>query len=110
RFALTRQTENFVTLCRNHGLDFELSIDPGLPDRVLGNEEVIASVLDDLVANAAEAGGIGPVILEIHGQSENRFLFRVRDFGRGLTAQEIGSYFGPEPSWPRRPRWNSAPS
>jgi signal transduction histidine kinase len=76
-----------------NGIDFRCTIDDSLPE-VQCDSEQIKQVLFNLVINAVQATGAGPV--DIHASSNNGFAFiAVQDQGAGIPADQEDRIFEP---------------
>jgi CheY-like chemotaxis protein/nitrogen-specific signal transduction histidine kinase len=81
------------------GLEVDVKIAKGLPDRVSGDEVRLRSALENLVDNAVkftERGSVGfSASAAGAGQGRVRLMFTVTDSGIGITAADLKRLFRP---------------
>lgn len=81
-------------VCRQHGGQFRGHFDAA-GVYIQGNQDALASVVQNLVENAVEAGGPGVVVeLRCFGR-DGEFVVEVADDGPGMTAEQAGRVFEP---------------
>ncbi len=111
--ALLHDMEDmFQVLAREKGLSLEISVDQGLPRWVMGDEQKLHQVLNNLLGNAVKFTDKGGVLLRVglhpaqapsvaepglkSEDSPSRILFEVEDTGPGIpenARQSIFSHF-----------------
>jgi signal transduction histidine kinase len=85
--------------CREKGLDFEVSIAPGVPGRLCGDRVRLAQVVGNLLGNAVKFTSRGSVRLgvclapEPETSGRAKLLFRVEDTGVGVPPEQSGRIF-----------------
>jgi CheY-like chemotaxis protein len=80
------------------GVELVIDIEPGVPERVLGDPQRIRQCLSNLVGNAVKFTAQGEILIEVgHRQSAGRGIvhFQVRDTGIGMTGQAAAALFQP---------------
>jgi len=81
------------------GLDLISSVDPDVPDRLVGDPTRVRQVLVNLLGNAIKFTAAGSVILRVAKEGETgdhfRLRFSVTDTGIGLTAEQRQRIFEP---------------
>lgn len=79
------------------GLDFSITISPGIPEFVIGDELRIVQVLNNLISNAYKFTSVGEVHVEIvkTAMSGDRMelFFMVSDTGIGIAKADQGKLF-----------------
>ncbi len=99
RFGLRACIENAVDQVASRaaagGLDLIISIDPALPDTVIGDETRLRQVLGNLLSNAVKFTEQGEVVLEARPAQApaDNIAFEVRDTGIGIPADRMGRLF-----------------
>ncbi len=86
----------------DRGLSLELTIDPTIPDQVLGDPARVRQVLLNLLSNALRYTEVGGVEVRLmrddairRGPDEPpRLRVEVRDTGKGITAEHLEEIFG----------------
>jgi signal transduction histidine kinase len=85
---------------QDRGLELRTTIDPSLPETVLGDGKRVQQVLFNLVGNAIKYTDQGGVVLDVSptaapkGQ-DVQLLFSVTDTGIGIPDKELKSLFDP---------------
>jgi len=78
-------------------IDFSLKVDPELPANIIGDELRIKQVLNNILSNAFKYTDSGQVNLCVDFISENAaetmLIFNIRDTGRGMSKEQLGSLF-----------------
>jgi signal transduction histidine kinase len=83
---LDRVATQTSSLFSGKGLGFEMHIDPGLPDTILGDQGRIEQVLVNLLSNAVKFTSTGTVTLEAKADySADTWLVAVTDTGKGIA-------------------------
>jgi PAS domain S-box-containing protein len=89
----------FGPSCGKKGLDFSFSIDPRLPETLVGDEGRLRQILLNLVGNAIKFTERGFVRIDVAPQDEltNEFMlfFTVSDSGCGIPVDQIELVFNP---------------
>jgi two-component system sensor histidine kinase EvgS len=90
----------FDVAAKNRNTTLECSLDPALPDRLVGDETRVRQVLFNLVGNAikfTEHGRIevGAHLLPQMQDGKERVLFSVTDTGIGIPADQLRDIFEP---------------
>ncbi|MDQ7034627.1 MAG: histidine kinase dimerization/phospho-acceptor domain-containing protein [Anaerolineae bacterium] len=75
--------DNLSVLAENKGLDFEVSVDPNLPETLYGDEESLSKIAVNLLGNAIKFTEEGTVSLSLEKQ-DNQMALEVRDTGMGI--------------------------
>lgn len=82
---------------KDKGLQFELRLDPAVPDRVVGDPGRLRQVLNNLLSNALKFTEFGWIGLDIHPASKSgaRLMigFTVFDTGIGIPSEVQGGLF-----------------
>ncbi|MCF7707698.1 MAG: PAS domain S-box protein [Verrucomicrobia bacterium] len=96
---VNRTTEHFSNEAAQKGLAFNTHIQPSLQRKVIGDEENIKRVLDNLVENSIKFTEQGSINLSIRTDSEEdnqiRVCFSVRDTGIGIPEEIQSTLFEP---------------
>lgn len=91
--------ETFSTAAEHKGLDFQMNIDPLIPDTLTGDAGRIRQVLFNLVGNAVkftEAGGVkvaASLVSSTPGHDRVRVLFSISDTGIGIPEEMTNIIF-----------------
>ena len=79
------------------GLDFFVTVSPGVPDYVVGDELRIGQVLNNLLSNAQKFTSVGKITLEVIKTSRMKdsieLFFLVNDTGIGIDAKDQDKLF-----------------
>ncbi len=79
------------------GLDRKSSIDPDIPDLLLGDPDLLTQILTNLLSNSAKFTDSGYISLGIErGDTENSFVdlnFTIKDTGIGISSEKTGRNF-----------------
>jgi signal transduction histidine kinase/HAMP domain-containing protein/DNA-binding response OmpR family regulator len=93
--AYVRST--FLPLTADKGLDFEVSVEPDVPEFLTTDEQRLRQVLRNLLSNAVKFTEKGRIELRVRlvvdGQ-EPRVALSVVDTGIGIARENLGSIFG----------------
>lgn len=96
---LETTTGLYQAKAQEKGLNLEHSIDPRIPEKLLGDAAKVGQVLQNFVSNAIKftTQGSVKVLCELRNQSETRAVvrFEIRDTGRGIAPNDIKSLFQP---------------
>jgi len=88
--------ELLATRADDRGLDLVIEIDPGLPDRRIGDPTRLRQVLLNLGGNAIKFTEHGHVqIAALRSTDDTALRFEVRDSGIGLTEEQCARLFKP---------------
>lgn len=66
------------------GLDFSLELDPTLPETIIGDEERLTQIANNLLVNALKFTETGSIHLSVTRFSADRWQIRVSDTGQGI--------------------------
>jgi PAS domain S-box-containing protein len=86
---------------RSRGLDWDVSVDPSVPDQILGDGGRLRQVLFNLLGNAFKFTEAGRIAVEATAlpycpeAGSVRLLFSVRDTGIGIPDEKIATVFEP---------------
>jgi len=80
-------------MAEEKGLEYQIHLDPDLPDRVIGDEGRITQVLVNLSGNAVKFTEEGKVDVDIHFTGDERWGFSVSDTGPGIPEDQFESIF-----------------
>lgn len=87
-------TTSFASPTRARGLDFEAVIDPGCPQRLIGDPVRIGQILTNLVGNASKFTMAGSIAIRVDWVAEQAELrMRVEDTGIGIANEKIDLLF-----------------
>jgi len=110
-FLLMEEVKVFFDplILRKH-LGFEIILDDGLPQFLIGDSYRVRQVLVNLIANAVKFTERGSVTVEISSgeikDNHQKVIFKVTDSGIGIPAEKINNIFNPffqvEPSLHRK--------
>jgi PAS domain S-box-containing protein len=82
---------------RGKGLEFDCTVDPALPDSVMGDQGRLYQVLTNLLENAVKFTDSGSVRLDVQPATTpsgtDTVRFSVSDTGIGLTNDQLGRIF-----------------
>jgi two-component system sensor histidine kinase/response regulator len=112
RAALGSTLKPLALRAHSKGLELACQIDPGVPDRLLGDVGRLRQVVVNLVGNAIKFTDTGEVVLGVQCQSETDtdvvLHFVVTDTGIGIPAEKQATIFAAfeqaDPSLTRRHR------
>jgi PAS domain S-box-containing protein len=81
-------------------LDLDTSVDPGVPDKMTGDQLRLQQILVNLVGNAIKFTTSGRVNLQVSNiesarRDRLRLLFSVQDTGIGISAEQLARIFEP---------------
>jgi two-component system, sensor histidine kinase and response regulator len=100
-FDLTDLIEKTISTfgVRAHGKGLELAarIEPGVPDRLIGDPLRLRQILINLLGNAVKFTEIGQIVLTVANNPESNCLgdliFKVADTGIGIAPDKLGQIF-----------------
>jgi signal transduction histidine kinase len=97
--------QNFANIAALKNLAFDIHIQPGIPQPLLGAPKIIQIILGNLISNAIQFTDIGGVTLNIRqtaGQSDgraeykgSRLIFEVIDSGTGIAERDLPLIMSP---------------
>ncbi len=98
--VLTQTRDLFAPMARKQGLELVLSVDPAVPERVVGDQARLQQVLTNIVGNALKFTRQGHVVIEAWplpspSDARCRILFSVTDTGIGIPDQKLDRLFKP---------------
>ncbi|TSA37769.1 MAG: response regulator [Verrucomicrobiaceae bacterium] len=82
-------------LSKAKGIDFRVSIDPGVPETILGDPTRLRQILVNLLSNAVKFTENGLVEIEARLDSPSVLHLSVRDSGIGISPERLESLFQP---------------
>lgn len=93
---VTKQSQQMFSLAKNKDLEFEVEVDPHLPDKVIGDKDIIQRIMINLLSNAFKFTETGSVRIKA-GLSEdpNKWLISVSDTGIGIPPHAREYIFDP---------------
>jgi len=97
REVLDAVIQLFSGALEEKGLVFGLTVDPDVPDALLGDPHRLRQILTNLVSNAVKFTAAGSVSLRVRvaefRPERVRLRFEVEDTGIGLTREQLGNLF-----------------
>lgn len=88
---------NHMNKITEKGLDFFMTISPGVPEYIIGDELRIVQILNNLLSNACKFTSVGKIVVEIvkTAQYDNRveLFFMVIDSGIGIDKSDQDKLF-----------------
>jgi len=75
--------DNLSSLAEKKALNFEVTVDPNLPQTLYGDEESLSKIVINLLGNAIKFTETGTVSLKLEKQ-DNLMIMEVRDTGIGI--------------------------
>lgn len=97
--AVSMVTDILAVPAREKGIGFEVSLDPALPDKILGDATRLRQVLFNLVGNAIKFTNKGQVKVTVSsedGQTDQGLVsirFDIEDTGSGISTHDQGLLF-----------------
>ncbi len=89
----------FIITAREKGIHFDISLDPQIPKKVMGDATRVSQILFNLVGNAFKFTDQGSISLDIRlaEQEQDRLLLHisVADTGTGIPPDKINELFQP---------------
>jgi two-component system, NtrC family, nitrogen regulation sensor histidine kinase NtrY len=82
-------------------VEYTVRAEPGLPP-AMADEDLVKSILVNLLENAAEAAGAGGRVLGATAALDSRLVVEIHDSGAGLSDQAKASLFQPTISFKKR--------
>jgi two-component system, sensor histidine kinase len=97
REMVRRHVRLFEAQVTGKGIDFQLSVDPEVPEFVSCDPDRLGQVLKNLLSNALKFTEAGTIRLEVHSEKSpdqpNRLQFIVTDTGIGIPSEQIEKIF-----------------
>lgn len=101
RFPLRNMIDYVVASHRGRitekGLDFFVTVSPGVPEYVVGDELRIVQILNNLLSNAQKFTSVGKITLEVIKTAQTgdtmELFFLVSDTGIGIEPKDQGKLF-----------------
>jgi signal transduction histidine kinase/HPt (histidine-containing phosphotransfer) domain-containing protein len=97
--AIKQAADLMAATAQGKGLAFSVQIEPGLPDRVVGDPGHLRQVLANLIANAIKFTAAGEVAIRVRNvvtdESRATLHFEIQDTGIGIAADKQGMLFQP---------------
>ena len=102
-FSLEQVLENLSTMvaarAQGKGLEYLLSVDPGVPDTLLGDPLRLGQVLINLANNSVKFTHEGEVVVAVRAEERDEHFitlaFEVRDSGIGMSEEQAARLFQP---------------
>ena len=82
-------------LAEKKGLDFVTSIDPNLPEELIGDERRLRQILTNLIGNAIKFTAKGEVRVSLESPDLEQWVMQVTDTGMGIPLEAQSSIFDP---------------
>jgi len=83
----------FEPLARQKSLDFQVTVDPGVPAAIHTDRQRLEQVLKNMLSNAVKFTDAGRVSLVVAADDEGWIRFRVVDSGIGIAADQLERIF-----------------
>lgn len=89
----------FELLAKRNGLDFNIDIDPKLPEVMIGDEQHLRGVLINILSNAVKYTDEGSITFTVKvveneaGSPAYKILFSVKDTGQGIREEDKDRLF-----------------
>ena len=98
--SMVNDLVNMISVkAEDKGLKVEVEVDPGTPDKLIGDEIRIKQCVTNVLTNAVKYTETGTVTLHVgfrEGEEDNIFLkFRVVDTGIGIKEEDLNKLFSP---------------
>lgn len=77
------------------GIGFEYELDKNVPDRLLGDQEAITKIINNLLSNSVKYTKIGSVRLSVSYDKDNILQIIVTDTGVGIGQEHLANIFKP---------------
>jgi len=95
---LVYDTSNLMlSKAKDKGLEFEISVDPGMPSKLKGDDARIKQVMINLLSNAIKYTDAGTVRLRVSSRTGKNgavaFHCEVRDTGQGIKKEDMPKLF-----------------
>jgi signal transduction histidine kinase len=98
-FSLQTMIDGLVSetevLAKQKNLDYQVKIDPNLPDMLIGDQGHIEQVISNLLSNAFKFTERGHVRLMVSQLDEDRWTINVSDSGVGIPPHALEYIFDP---------------
>ncbi|MCK6580501.1 MAG: ATP-binding protein [Anaerolineae bacterium] len=82
--AAQKWASQIGVLADKKGIAFDLTLDPALPDRIVGDEEAVSKMALNLLSNAIKFTEQGKVSLDVRATGSGGWQITVRDTGIGI--------------------------
>lgn len=83
----------FNEIAQKKGLEFNVSLESGLPGYIDTDEQKLKQIVKNLLSNAIKFTDSGSVILDIAKRSESQIEFAVKDTGIGISDEKQSDIF-----------------
>jgi CheY-like chemotaxis protein/HPt (histidine-containing phosphotransfer) domain-containing protein len=93
RVLLEQCVSMMTETARASGATMTVSVDPTLPDQLVGDSARVQQIVLNYLTNALKFGGGKPIIVGASPGFHDRVRFFVRDQGAGMTDAEVTSLF-----------------
>jgi PAS domain S-box-containing protein len=93
--SLRQSLTSMKLLAQKKGLRFELTIDPNLPQEMIGDERRLIQILINLTGNAIKFTPTGFVTVRIDRADEKHWSMEVSDSGVGIPTENQANIFEP---------------
>lgn len=91
--------EKYQTICDSKNLQFQMSIDPGIPRQLLGDVTRLQQIINNLLDNAVKFTPEGSVSLDVKTKVESTrnvlIEITVKDTGIGIKHEQLATLFTP---------------
>jgi CheY-like chemotaxis protein len=81
-------TKTFQPLAQQKGLEFSITVEPGVPEFMQTDGQRLAQILKNLLANALKFTERGHVSMRVYSDKPNSLNFTVTDTGIGIPAEQ----------------------
>lgn len=81
---ITGWVNDLEQIVAEKGLEFNLELDPALPEKIIGDEERLTQIANNLLINAVKFTETGSIKLAVSCLSADRWQIRVTDTGQGI--------------------------
>lgn len=92
---LEQITSSMERIARSKGLALVASIDPSLPDELLGDDRRLRQILTNLIVNAIKFTKKGQVQVDLSSPDPGHWIIQVKDTGIGISKEFQTSIFEP---------------
>jgi PAS domain S-box-containing protein len=95
RQLVQQATSGMDILAQKKGLSFSSSIDPRLPEAILGDDRRLRQIIINLLGNAIKFTKAGSISLEVTCPENDCWAIRVTDTGMGISKEAQSYIFEP---------------